>query len=176
MTRIWSGVGPMNVMPDAAAGLGKLRVLGKEPVAGMDCVGTGDLGGRNETWDAQIGVAAGRRADAHVVVGKAYVQRLAIRLGIHGDRLDIELTARTNDAQRDFAAIGNQDLFEHVVGQEAVAFGRRTPSAARAARSTHDHACGRATTNGGDRTGVTPNGGDASDANARVHPPPPLIA
>jgi hypothetical protein len=38
----------MNVMLLAGARLGELGVLGEEPVAGVDRVGAGDLGGRDE--------------------------------------------------------------------------------------------------------------------------------
>ena len=61
----------------------------------------------------QVRSRAGARADAHVVVGEAHVQRLAVGLGVHGDRLDAELAAGADDAQRDLAAIGDQDLLEH---------------------------------------------------------------
>ena len=56
---------------------------------------------------------AGGGPDADVVVGEAHVQRLAVGLGVHGDRLDAELAAGADDAQRDLAAIGDQDFLEH---------------------------------------------------------------
>ena len=62
----------------------------------------------------EVGLARRRRADADVVVGEAHVQRLAIGLRVHGDRLDAELAARADDAQRDLAAIRDQDFLEHV--------------------------------------------------------------
>ena len=56
---------------------------------------------------------AGARADADIVVGKAHVQRLAVGLGVHRHRLDVELAARADDAQRDLAAVGDQNFLEH---------------------------------------------------------------
>jgi hypothetical protein len=79
----------------------------------MDRVRAGDLGRRDESRDLEVRVARRRRPDAHVVVGEAHVQRLAVRLGIHRDRLDAELAARADDAQRDLAAIGDQHLLKH---------------------------------------------------------------
>ena len=43
------------------------------------------------------------------------MQRLAVSLGVDGDRLHVELTASTDDAESDFPAVGDQDLFEHAV-------------------------------------------------------------
>ena len=62
---------------------------------------------------------AGARTDADVVVGEAHVQRLAVGLGVDGDGLDAELAAGANDAQRDLAAIGDQDFLEHVTACDA---------------------------------------------------------
>ena len=42
--------------------------------------------------------------------------RVAVGLGVHGDGLDAELAARALDAQRDLAAIGDQDLLEQLIG------------------------------------------------------------
>jgi pyruvate carboxylase len=57
-----------------------------------------------------------RRADTDVLVGKPDVQRVLVGLRVDGDRLDAELAARMDDAQRDFAAIRDQNLLEHHAG------------------------------------------------------------
>jgi hypothetical protein len=95
------------------AGFRELRVLGQEAVARVDRVGAGDLGGRDDARDAQVRVARRRGADAHVVVGEAHVQGLAVRLGVDGDGLDAQLAARADDAQGDLAAVGDEDFLEH---------------------------------------------------------------
>ena len=128
MTRICSAVGPMNAMLVAVHDLGELRVLGEKAVAGMDGVGAGDLGGGDEARDLEVGVARRRGADADVVVGEADVQRLAVGLGVDGDRLDAELAAGANDAQRDLAAICDQDFLEHAADQAAEAIRSPTSS------------------------------------------------
>ena len=61
----------------------------------------------------QVAVGAARRTDADVLVGEPDVQRVLVRLGIDGDRLDAQLAAGMDDAQRDLAAVGDQDLLEH---------------------------------------------------------------
>ena len=94
-------------------GLGELRVLGEEAVAGMDGVGVRHLGRGEDARDGAIALRRRRRADAHRLVGEADVQRLAVGLGEDGDGLDLELPAGAQDAQRDLAPIGDEDFLEH---------------------------------------------------------------
>jgi hypothetical protein len=82
----------------------------------MDRVGTGDLGGCDQAWDAEVRLARRRRANADVIVGKAHMQRFAIRFRVDGDRLDPDFLAGTNDTERDLAAIRHQDFLEHFCG------------------------------------------------------------
>ena len=79
----------------------------------MDRVGAGDLGGADDRRHAQVAVGAARRPDADVLVGEADVQRVFVRLGIDGDRLDAEFLAGIDHPQGDFSAIGDQNFFEH---------------------------------------------------------------
>ena len=55
----------------------------------------------------------GGGADAHGLVGEAHVERARVGLGVDGDGLDAELAAGAQDAQRDLAAVGDEDLLEH---------------------------------------------------------------
>ena len=89
--------------------LGELGVFAEEPVARVDRVGVRDLGGRDDRRDVEVAVGGSRRADAHRVVGEADVHRIGIGGGVHRDRLDPHLVRRAVDAQRDLAAIGDQD-------------------------------------------------------------------
>ena len=43
------------------------------------------------------------------------MQRLAVRLRIHGYGLHVEFSTGANDAESDLAAVGDQDLFKHAV-------------------------------------------------------------
>ena len=54
-----------------------------------------------------------RGPDADGLVGELDVHRIDIGLGIDGDGFDIELAAGADDAEGDFAAIGDQDALEH---------------------------------------------------------------
>ncbi len=96
------------------ARLGELGVLGEESVAGVDRVGAADLGGGDQPRNAQVRVARRRGTDAHIIVGEAHVQRLAVGLGVHGHRLDAEFLARADHAERDLSAVRDEDLLEHL--------------------------------------------------------------
>src|SRR5882762_10385137 len=93
--------------------LGELRVFREEAVAGMDGVGAGDFGGRDEPGDVEVAVAAGRAADADVVVGETDVQRLSVRFRIHRHRLDPQLLARADHPQGNLPAVRDQHFLEH---------------------------------------------------------------
>ena len=79
----------------------------------MNRVDVGDFGGGDDGGNVEIAVGGARRADADGLVGKADVERVAVGLAVDGDGADAEFPAGVQNAQRDFAAIGNQDLTEH---------------------------------------------------------------
>ena len=79
----------------------------------MDGVDVGDFGGGDDGGHVEIAVGGARRADADGLVGEADVERVAVGLAVDGDGANAELTARVEDAQRDFTAIGDQDLTKH---------------------------------------------------------------
>jgi len=54
-----------------------------------------------------------RPARVNGVVGGRDVRRGRIGIREHGDRRDIELAARADDAERDFAAIGDEKTLDH---------------------------------------------------------------
>jgi hypothetical protein len=105
--------GPMKVMPEDSQISAKRAFSERKPVAGMDGIGAGDLGGGDDAVHFQIGLLAGGRADADRLVGELDMHRIDIRLGIDGDGFHIELAAGADDAEGDFAAIGDQDALEH---------------------------------------------------------------
>ena len=87
-------------------------VLGEKAVARVDRVGAGDLGGGDDRRDVEVALRRAARADAHRLVGEAHVERARVGLGVHGDGADAELAARADDAQRDLAAVRDEDLLE----------------------------------------------------------------
>src|SRR5207237_6698063 len=85
--------------------VGELRVLGEKAVARVQGVRARDLGRGDDARNVEVAVARRRPPDAHVVVGEARVEAVAIRLGVHGHRLDSQLLARTDHPQGDLPAV-----------------------------------------------------------------------
>ena len=88
-------------------------ILGEEAPARMDGVALGRGCGGDEGRDAQIAVGRERWPDVNRAVGEADVEALAVGGRVHGDGLDAELAAGADDADRDLAAVGDQDALEH---------------------------------------------------------------
>ena len=96
-----------------AADFGEVGVLTEQAIAGMNRVDVGDFGRGDDGGHIEIAVGRARRADADGLVGKADVERVAVGLAVDGDRANAEFPAGVENAQRNFAAIGNQDLTKH---------------------------------------------------------------
>ena len=89
------------------AGPGEAGVLGQEAVAGVDRVAAGGHGRRHDRLDVEVGRhAAGVEPDG--LVGDARVQRLGVVLRVDGHAADAEVGRRAGDANRDLAAVGDQ--------------------------------------------------------------------
>src|SRR5262249_19201173 len=99
-----------------AQDFGKTRVLREKSVPGMHRVGAGDLAGGEQRRDVEITVLRGRRADAHAFVGKPHVHGVGVGGRVHRDRGDAQLFARPQHAERNLAAVGDEDFIEHDVG------------------------------------------------------------
>ena len=79
----------------------------------MDGDRVGDFGGADDGRHVQVAQRRGRRPDAHRFVGQQHVLEAGVGGGVHGDGLDAQLAAGAQDAQRDLAAIGDDDFFQH---------------------------------------------------------------
>ena len=97
----------------AFADFGEVRVLGQESVAGMDRIHVAHFSRAHDAIDLQITIGAGGRADADRFVGQLHMERIDVRLRVNRERADAEFLTGADDAERDFAAIGDQDFFEH---------------------------------------------------------------
>ena len=104
---------------------GKARVLRQKAVARMHGVGAGDLAGGEQRRNVEIAVARGGRADADALVGEPHMHGVLVGGRMHGDRRDAELLAGAQHAQRDLAAVGDQDLVEHFGRPTHVGLGMR---------------------------------------------------
>ena len=88
---------------------GKIRVLGQEPVAGVDRVGTGRPGGGDHRLAPQVGLGRGVAGQPHRRVGLDGVRGTSVGIGVHGDRGHSECPGRVMDAPGDLAAVGHQN-------------------------------------------------------------------
>ncbi len=91
----------------------EIGVLGQEAVAGMDGLGVGHFGGRDDRRHVEVALRRRRRPDTYRLVGELHVLGVAVGFGIDDDRLDSELAAGPLDTECDLAAVGYQYLLEH---------------------------------------------------------------
>ena len=99
--------------------LGKRLAFRQEAVAGMHRFRAALLAGGDDLLDHQIALGGFRRADVNGGVGHCHMQRVAVGIGIDGDRLDAHLARGLDDPAGDFAAIGDQDTLEHATSCDA---------------------------------------------------------
>jgi hypothetical protein len=92
---------------------GEGRVLGEEPVARVDGFGARVLGGVDDRLLVEVRVGRGHAADRDRLVRQAGEGRVLVGFRVHGDRRDTELAAGVDDANRDLAAVRDEDLVEH---------------------------------------------------------------
>ncbi|RMN69225.1 hypothetical protein ALQ54_05717 [Pseudomonas syringae] len=92
---------------------GEVGVLGEKPVTRVDRRGAGHFGSRNDRRNVQVGQIGRCRTDADGFVCQAQVHQLAICGGVYSDGLDAQFFTGTQDAQGNFAAVGDQNFFQH---------------------------------------------------------------
>src|SRR5262249_19625992 len=95
-----------------ADGAGEVRVLGEEPVPGMDGLGTAARDHVDDGVRVQVALRSRLAAERVRLVGVPHVRGVAVELGVHGDRRHAELAARAHDADRDLASVGDEQLAE----------------------------------------------------------------
>ena len=84
------------------------RVLSEKAVPGMDRVGAARPGRVDEPAGVEVTLAGIRRTDRHRLIGEPNVQRPAVGLRVDRDGPEAEVAARADDADRDFAAVGDE--------------------------------------------------------------------
>ena len=96
------------------AEVGEVAVLREEAVAGVDAVGPCLLRDLEDLLHHEIRLAGRRRPTGIGLVCELHVKGVAIHVGIDGHRLDAHLAAGPDHADGDLAAVGDQDLLEHL--------------------------------------------------------------
>ena len=90
----------------------------------MYCLSASLPGYSNNFLAIQIGVRCGTFAQGVGFIGEANVLEIAVSLGVNRDGLDAEFPAGAQDAQGDFAPVGNQDFTDHGVILDGGSLGR----------------------------------------------------
>ncbi|MNT03455.1 hypothetical protein D3C72_1379920 [compost metagenome] len=92
-------------------GLGKVSVLGQEAIARMQRVRAGLARNAQQGVTVQIALRGGRGADRHRRVRFTQIRKIAVRLGIHGNRFQAQRAQRPDDTPGNRAPVGNDDSF-----------------------------------------------------------------
>ena len=99
---------------------GQFAVFGQEPIARVDCLGSGGTAGVQNRVDAEVGIPGGGATDAHRLIGHPGVQGAGIGFGIDRHRSDAHTLASADDACRYLAPICHQYLVEHTCTPETL--------------------------------------------------------
>ena len=75
----------------------------------MDRIRAGLASSGDDRLDVQVAISRVGWTDADVLVRAADMERVAVGVGVDGDTVQAELSARPDDAQRDLAAVSDQD-------------------------------------------------------------------
>ena len=116
-------------------GLGEFRVLGKEAIAGMNCLRVAPAGGLDDGRDVQVAFGCGRRPDANGAVSQRGMAGVGVCVGKYGDRFHLQPAGRVDDPAGDLPSVGDQDAAEHELtsGRRRSAWVRGAPRARRTA-------------------------------------------
>jgi len=106
------GLRPDEDQPVRLDDLGEFGVLREEAVSGVDRIRARNLRGGDDVGDVEIRIGGRRRPDADRLVRQPDVHRIGVRGGMHRDGLDPHLMAGAMDAERDLAAVGDQQFLD----------------------------------------------------------------
>ena len=90
--------------------LGEIGVLRQEPVAGVDGVGTRVPADRDDLGDVEVALSCGSTAQGVGLIGEAHMEGVSVRFCVHGHGRQAGIPTGSDDTDRDFATIGNEDL------------------------------------------------------------------
>ena len=94
----------------------QVGILAQEPIAGIDRVRAGFLGGPDDLGDIEVGAYRMSALADHVrLIGLDPVDSVAVLVGVHRDGLDAQLICSSEGPDSDLTAVGDQHLGEHVI-------------------------------------------------------------
>jgi hypothetical protein len=87
----------------------------------MDCVGAARPGYAEQLVDVEIGIDRAAFPTESVAIGGGLdVARGPVFSGVHGNRPDVEVARRAEDAQCDLAAVGDKKTLDGPLHQQGV--------------------------------------------------------
>ena len=95
------------------AGGRERRVLGEKSVARVDGIRARRARGLEQLRHAEVAVVRGRRPDGDRMIRRRDVPRRCVGGRVDGDALYPHLGARADDADRNLAAVGDQEALDH---------------------------------------------------------------
>jgi hypothetical protein len=115
--------------PAFFADLGQECVLGQKPVTGVEGIAAGDDRRTDDGRNMVVAPLSWCRPDTNRLVSQTHRQRFSVGLRVGDDGRDTQFPARAEDAQRDLASVGDEDLADHAAHDAMVS----PPSTARTA-------------------------------------------
>ena len=79
----------------------------------MNRIGIGDFHGADDSGNIQVTLAGGVGSDADCFVGQQHMFQVDVGLGVGGHGFNAEFLASAQNAQCNFAPIGNKHFFQH---------------------------------------------------------------
>jgi len=92
------GLGPNPMQAALLYDFGELGIFGQKPVPWMDGVGAGHLGCTDQGGNVVVALARRGRANAHLLIREAHVERVRVSSGMHRDRSDSHVATGANHA------------------------------------------------------------------------------
>src|SRR5262249_183916 len=105
----WSDEGDAGVV----AGCRKRGILCKKSVPRVNRIRAAALGRVDNFLDGQVTLPRRSGTDRVCFVSHSYVKCATIRFRIYGNRADSQFPTRTNNADRNFTSVRDQDLLKH---------------------------------------------------------------
>ena len=94
--------------------ISKFRIFRQKPIARMDRVRAGRFGRLNHARAVQITLRCGRGPYMNRHIRLTHMLGPRISIGINRNRLNSQITARAHNPAGNFAAIGNEERFNHL--------------------------------------------------------------
>ena len=102
--------------------LGELSVFGKEPISGVNCIGTASLCNGDQFLDNEVGLCCCHARKRVGLIGMLNVLRVSVALCVNRYRQDACVFCGANNAYCNLASVGDQQLLDAAKGHNPIAY------------------------------------------------------